>query len=268
MNWYDLTRQRFDMRFEHIHINSKHTEMYFYIVDLWNRVWQKKEFGLPTIMTMENLNIWSRNTYYQIYNDLLDLWFVKEIRKSVNQNQSRIISLVINKKWKWKSKLDKAICFAWLNIEQASEQTTEQASEQTTEHIDKQINKETNKDNFDNFWSLYPHARSSKKQDAKKFYNESKYREDEITAEIKYMNWCIRYWIIDWSFVKWCALRIRDFVPTNPHIKDQNIKKIVYALMKEKNPEVAKQITNDFGKEIVDKYVKEYNKEFNTPILK
>lgn len=121
---------------------------------------------------------------------------------------------------------------------------------------------------FNNFWSLYPHARSSKKQDAKKYYHESKYKEDEIIAEIKYMNWCIRYWIIDWSFVKWCALRIKDFVPTNPHIKEQNIKKIVYALMKDKNPELAKQIINDFGKEIVDKYVKEYNKEFNTPILK
>jgi hypothetical protein len=39
---------------------------------------------------------------------------------------------------------------------------------------------------------------------------------------------------------------MRDFVPTNPHIKEQNIKKIVYSLMKEKNPEVAKHIIEDF----------------------
>lgn len=124
------------------------------------------------------------------------------------------------------------------------------------------------KDWFEDFWRLYPHARKWNKKLSREYYKKSESTSDEIINEIKYMNWCIRYWLIDWKYISACERRIRDFVPTNAHIKEQNIKKIVYALMRDKNPEVAKQITNDFGKEIVDRYVKDYNKEFNTPILK
>ena len=123
---------------------------------------------------------------------------------------------------------------------------------------------------FEEFWKLFPHARPSKKPDAKKFYNECLNTYDEIFKEVKYMKWCIEFNLMDWWFVKWCALWIRDFIPTDENIKKQNIKKIVYTLMqnKEKDPETAKKLINDFGNEIIDKYVKEYNKEFNTPILK
>jgi len=139
------------------------------------------------------------------------------------------------------------------------------------------INKKTNAlsqpilnqwEQFEFFWKLFTHPRWTSKKDTLDFYKRSVEDEDIILNEVKYMNWCIRYWITDWKYIPACHKWMRDFVPTNPHIKEQNIKKIVYALMKDKNPEVAKQITNDFGKEIVDKYVKEYNKEFNTPILK
>lgn len=266
MNWYDLTRYWFDFRFENPDkCTSTHTELFLYICDKRNRFAQKEKFWLPTEYTMDNLNIRSRKTYYHVFNDLVSWWFIKIIQKSENQNTSTIISLILKNK-KWKSKLDKTICLSNIYTSDDTSDDTSKGSSRGT--IDKQINKETNKRDFDLFWKLYPHARISKKQDAKKYYNESKYKEDEIITEVKYMNWCIRYWIINWSFVKWCALRIRDFVPTNPHIQEQNIKKIVYALMQKKDPEVAKQLMQDFGKDVIDKFVKQYNNEHNTPILK
>lgn len=139
------------------------------------------------------------------------------------------------------------------------------------------INKKTNAlsqpilnqwEHFELFWKLFTHPRWTSKKDTLDFYKRSVEDENIILNEVRYMNWCIRYWIIDWQYIPACHKWMRDFVPTNAHIKEQNIKKIVYALMKEKNPEVAKQIIEDFWKEVVDKYVKEYNKEFNTPILK
>ena len=101
MNGYELTRNWFDFKFENpSKVRAIHTDFYIYILDQWNRLGQKKEFGLPTSYTMECLGIGSYNTYKKTLTDLVDFGFVKIIKDSKNQHVSKIIAL---------SKFDKAI---------------------------------------------------------------------------------------------------------------------------------------------------------------
>ncbi len=134
MNWYDLHRMRLNFRFENPDkCRASHSELFMYICDLWNKLWQKERFWLPTQVTMELLGIWSYNTYNKIYNDLLLWWFIKEVQKSQNQYSSRIIAL---------SKIDKATDKA---LDKATIKATDKASDESPDIIDKQINKLTNK---------------------------------------------------------------------------------------------------------------------------
>jgi len=108
MNWYDLHRMRLNFRFENPDkCRSIHSELFMYIVDLRNRLWQKEKFGLPTEVTMDLLSIWSYKTYNKAYKDLIERWFIKEIRKSKNQHSARVIAMVKTAKATAKA-LDKA----------------------------------------------------------------------------------------------------------------------------------------------------------------
>lgn len=147
MNWYDLHRMRLNYRFDNPDkCKSIHSELFMYICDLWNRLWQKKQFWLPTQVTMELLGIWSYNTYTKAYQDLVDWWFVKEIQKSSNQYSARIIAL---------SKIDKS-------LDKSLDKASIKATDETTDDIIKQYNKEqiNNKQElFDEFWNLYPNKK-------------------------------------------------------------------------------------------------------------
>ncbi len=123
MNWYDLHRMRLNFRFENPDkCRSIHSELFMYIVDLWNRLWQSNKFWLPTEMTMNLLGIWSYNTYNKAYIDLVSRWFIKEIKKSTNQYSARIIAI---------SKIDKA-------IDKALDKATIKATDKATDDINKQ----------------------------------------------------------------------------------------------------------------------------------
>jgi len=124
MNWYDLHRMRLNFRFENPDkCRSIHSELFMYIVDLWNRLWQAKKFWLPTEMTMNLLGIWSYNTYHKSYEDLVSRWFIKEIQKSKNQYSSRVIAI---------SKIDKA-------TNKALDKATIKATDETTDDINKPL---------------------------------------------------------------------------------------------------------------------------------
>jgi len=124
MNWYDLHRMRLNFRFENPDkCRAIHSELFMYIVDLWNRLGQKEKFWLPTEMTMHFLWIWSYNTYNKAYTDLVEWWFIKEIKKSINQHSARIVAI---------SKSDKA-------INKALDKATIKASDETTDIIDNNI---------------------------------------------------------------------------------------------------------------------------------
>ena len=130
MNGYDLTRNWYNFKFENISkVKSVHSDLYFYTVDLWNRLGQKKEFGLPTSVTMESLGIGSYNTYKKTLQDLIDFGFLKLIKESKNQHQSKIVAL---------SKIDKA-------LDKALDKAHNKALDKATDGIDKQRtkNKET-----------------------------------------------------------------------------------------------------------------------------
>lgn len=136
MNGYELTRKWFDFKFENVDkCKSIHTDLYMYIVDLWNRLGNKEKFGLPTQVTMELLGIGSYNTYKKIYQDLVDWKFIIEVKKSKNQYQSRVIALSKNDKANDKA-LDKS------NI-RALDEAPNKASDESTDIIDKQSNKGT-----------------------------------------------------------------------------------------------------------------------------
>jgi len=164
LNGYNLSRKWFNFRYDNPHkCKSVHSELFLYIVDVWNRLGQKDVFGLPTLNTMELLNIGSRNTYYKVLKDLEDFGFIKTIKESKNQYQSRIIAI---------SKNEQA-------SKQALDQALIQASEQTPEHIDKQRNKETKNNiiSFEEFWNIYD-KKVDKVKCKKKF---SKLTEKELT---------------------------------------------------------------------------------------
>lgn len=135
MNGYDLSRAWFNFRASKKEkVRSIHTELYLYIVDLWNRVGQpKNDFGLPTDVTMNCLCIGSYNTYKAAYEDLVKWGIIKEVVPAKNQYQSRVIAL---------SKFDKATDKA---LDKATAIARAKATDKATDTIYKPINKETNK---------------------------------------------------------------------------------------------------------------------------
>lgn len=134
MNGYDLSRDFFAFKFENTNkIKANHTELYFYIIDLWNRLGQKKDFGLPTSVTMECLGIGSYNTYKKTLNDLIEFGFIILISDSKNQYQSKVIAI---------SNFDKALDKA---LDKATIKALDKALDKATDSIDKQYNNITNK---------------------------------------------------------------------------------------------------------------------------
>lgn len=134
MNGYQLTRHWYNFKFENPDmVRHIHSDMYFYIVDLWNRLGQKQKIGLPTSVTMDALGIGSRSTYYKALKELIEWGFIEEIQASKNQNQSRVISI-------------SACSGNEQTGGQALDQAIVQAGEQTTEHIIEQENKRTKED--------------------------------------------------------------------------------------------------------------------------
>jgi len=128
MNGYNLIRDWYNFKFTNpSKAKAIHSDMYCYLVDLWNRLGQKSEFGLPTTVTMEVLGIGSYNTYKKTLNDLIQFGFIKVISESKNQHQSKIIAL---------SKNDKA-------TDKALDEATIKATDKATDTINKQKNNRT-----------------------------------------------------------------------------------------------------------------------------
>ena len=97
MNGYQLTRRWFDFAYDNHGVKSQHTALYCWCVELNNRLQWKESFGLPTDEAREYTGIGNRNTFYAALEDLKKWGFIKEIQTSINQSQSRIISLRLSK---------------------------------------------------------------------------------------------------------------------------------------------------------------------------
>lgn len=134
MNSYDLSRSFIDYAFEHpSSIKPNHYALYFFAIEHCNRLGWKKEFGLPTTMTMEAIGIKSYNTYSKTFNELIDFGFFKVIERSKNQYSANIIALSNSNK-----ALDKALDKAFIKHSTKQEESTEQS----IDSIDKPIYKE------------------------------------------------------------------------------------------------------------------------------
>ena len=130
MNGYNLIRNWYAFKFDNpSKCKAIHSDMYCYLVDLWNRLGQKNEFGLPTQMTMEVLGIGSYNTYKKSLDSLIEFGFVIIVSDSINQHQSKIVAL---------SNYDKA-------TDKALDKATIKAIDEATDTIYKPINQVTNK---------------------------------------------------------------------------------------------------------------------------
>lgn len=129
MNGYNLIRDWYNYKFENpSRVKAIHSDFYCYLIDRWNRLGQKHEFGLPTSVTMEALGIGSYNTYKKTLQDLIDFGFIKLVTESKNQHKSKVIAL---------SKNDKA-------SNKALDEATTKAPDESPDTITKQKNKETN----------------------------------------------------------------------------------------------------------------------------
>jgi len=125
MNGYELSRNFVDFSFENpSKIKPNHYALYFFSVEHCNRLGWKKEFGLPTTMTMEAIGIKSYASYIKTFNELIDLGFFILIERSKNQYSSNIIELSENVK-----ALDKALDKAFVKHASKQQESTHESSD-------------------------------------------------------------------------------------------------------------------------------------------
>ncbi|HUX56452.1 MAG TPA: hypothetical protein VMV77_05730 [Bacteroidales bacterium] len=98
-NGYALSRQWFDFVSEsNEKITPIHTALYFWIVELNNKLLWKDVFGLPTLDAMRRIRIKDRRCYRKTLQDIKDWGFIEIKSKSINQYASTQISLIIRPK--------------------------------------------------------------------------------------------------------------------------------------------------------------------------
>ena len=133
MNGYELSRQWFDFSFENTEkVNPNHTAMYFFAIDLCNKLGWTKNFSFPASMVMTAMGIKSYHTYKKTLDDLVEWGFFEMVQRSKNQYTANIIALSKNNKAQYKA-LDKA----------TQMHGTKQA--QSKDSINKPLNQETKK---------------------------------------------------------------------------------------------------------------------------
>ena len=99
MNGYDLSREFFDWCSKNPEKSKPSmTALYFYLIDLCNRLGWKEKFGIPTDNAMQVLGIHSYKIYKELLNKLIENGFLEMVQESKNQYTSNIIALVKNAK--------------------------------------------------------------------------------------------------------------------------------------------------------------------------
>lgn len=104
-NGYKLSRDWFDWTFENPDVvKPVHSALYFYCIDLCNRLGWKEKFGLPTYDTMEGIGVKNYRTFKKAFNDLAEWGFIRVVTRSRNQHTATVIALVKNTKANTKAK--------------------------------------------------------------------------------------------------------------------------------------------------------------------
>lgn len=136
MTGYDLSRQWFDFAFENTDkVSGNHAALYWWSIELNNRLGWVKKFAIPTEVAMTACGIRSYKTYAKIFDDLVEWGFFHVHQKSKNQFTSNVIALVF---------FTEAIPKRHQSIDQSITNAVERHSSSTVD-INKLINLETNK---------------------------------------------------------------------------------------------------------------------------
>lgn len=101
MNGYELSRKWFDFAFENnSKITPNHGILFFWLIEINNRLGWAKEFQITAIECMQGMGI-SKNsykTYKRCLDDLVEWGFIILIKKSINQYQCNIIAMGLKPK--------------------------------------------------------------------------------------------------------------------------------------------------------------------------
>jgi len=138
MTGYELTNKWYEFKFDNpARVRHIHSDMFFYVVYLWNKLGRKKEFGLPTEATMESLGIGSYNTYKNTLNDLIAFRAIRLVKDSKNQHHAKIIALSFfdeaNNEATDKAKVGLS------NSDEAINNPPDEAPDEPTDTIDKEL---------------------------------------------------------------------------------------------------------------------------------
>lgn len=99
MNTFELSRNWFDFAYENTDmVKPVHTALYFYCIDLGNRLAWIPKFGLPTDVTMTAIGIKNYKTYSKAFDALVKWGFITLHQRSKNQYTANVIGLVKNTK--------------------------------------------------------------------------------------------------------------------------------------------------------------------------
>lgn len=197
MNGYNLTRSWFNYKFENTKkVRHVHSDMYFYIVDLWNRLGQKNEFGLPTNVAMECLGIGSYNTYKKTLIDLIDFGFIVLVKDSRNQHNSKVIALSFFDKATDKP-LDKATIKA---TDKASDEPTDKAIDTIIKQINNITINKINKEQYNVLSSAFKNFENT-------FQEFNQKEKPVILNEDIYINLLLEYGFDKNLILEWFVVR-------------------------------------------------------------
>lgn len=95
-NGYALSRQWFDFALNNPEkVNTNHAALYFWIVELNNKLLWKEVIGLPTLVAMGMIGIRDRRYFRKTLSDLEEWGFIKLISKSRNQYACNRVALLL-----------------------------------------------------------------------------------------------------------------------------------------------------------------------------
>lgn len=211
---------------------------------LWEKLWVKKWTISKNISKLE------------------EKWFIVV---EIQENHKRSITLANNNK----GDSEKSQRGLWKITRGDSEKSQHNNIIEYNNIIEPKISKEntTNTQNaddkkqFENFREIYPHARKSKKSDAKKFFKDQD--SAEVLKEATLLRYKIEFGIEDSRYLPACERWIRDFVPSADVVVIDNLKKIMKLVAEmpvgEKRSKIVKDFSESYWKSVVDKVFKDVN---------
>jgi hypothetical protein len=162
---------------------------------------------------------------------------------------------IVNIKWYSKYSLFTIVNWVkyqkrWTSNDTANDTTNEQqVNTNNNDNNDNNENTKRSKEQKEKIWKTYPHSRKGKKQDAINYIIKQDY--EVVLHTVNIYKWEVYVGMQDATYVPWCHLRCRDFVPYSEMIAKNKLKEIYNRLLEWRKTEEIKQFTDDFWQEYV-----------------